>query len=254
MLAVTAVVLLLAADRPGDRSKKQLDRLQGTWRLASVEGSEGEVLSADPVRGLYLLIVRGNEVEIVEGGDRQVGVSVDLPSGFITGWGEDLYFKISKDTLILYRSQPRIYRPSLFKSLFGSRTLVFHRQRSASARRASAKEAMKELRGTWDLVYDGSEEMGHLTREGTITDGRTQYVFKDRELTLFSDGVPFDRYHVKVDGQSEPKAIALGQYANHPSLGHYQLAGDVLKIYLTRSFPFGRLEEDRVLILRRLNP
>src|SRR5262245_23871401 len=54
-LALLAVVLLVAADDPKDAKKKDLERLQGTWAVASIEYN-GTKVSDDKVNEMKVTI------------------------------------------------------------------------------------------------------------------------------------------------------------------------------------------------------
>ena len=58
-LVILTVVLCVAADKPKDDAKKELEKLQGTWVMAELEVN-GELVPEKKLKGT-ILVIRGDK-------------------------------------------------------------------------------------------------------------------------------------------------------------------------------------------------
>ena len=66
-----SVVFLIGAGEPTKEAKKELEKLQGEWKVVSVD-FRGKELDADTIKKMKLLVVKGNEWMAPSGGNLSI--------------------------------------------------------------------------------------------------------------------------------------------------------------------------------------
>ena len=125
LLIALGAALLVAADKPKDAAKKDLEKLQGTWVMAGLE-IDGQVVPEEKIKGTTLTVKGDRYTTRTQGKSHEVAFKLD-PSQ--TPRAIDMYFpdgpevpKLSKgiyeidgDTFRLCRHQaPGQDRPTSF--------------------------------------------------------------------------------------------------------------------------------------------
>ena len=144
-LVLLAAGLLLAADKPSDAKKKDLDRLQGTWIAASVEYN-GEKVEADIVKNLKVVIdggkmtIKGDSTELEKYGKATLKIDptttpkiidVTLTSGDDKGTTFEGIYELGKDEWKLCVKPFNKERPAKLESKGdgGEVLVVFQREK-----------------------------------------------------------------------------------------------------------------------------
>ena len=227
MLTVVAVVCMVGADAPEDRTRPTLEDLQGKWVLTVQETNGQENKLPAPCVGDARIVIHGNQMTTIAACVKQEGCfHLSQPNHL------DMTDRTGKVIHALYRLEdgvlkvcmtPNGDRPAYFSSRDGSALIgVYRRATPDDPDLAPFAAEMKRLQGTWKVkikkdIDDDSEQS-------------VEWVVEGDELTVRVDGEELsDKATVVLNPKTQPGNIGL-MFPGSSFIGNYSLDDDVLTI------------------------